>query len=89
MLNQVAELARAATQAATAATVIASQFSSRGSSSMESAVKVLKAPNTFTGDDSFMNWKTIFMGWIGNGDERYLELIPAVERMTKTSDVSA
>ena len=36
VLNQVAELARAATQAATAATAIASQFSSRGSSSMES-----------------------------------------------------
>ena len=40
VLNQVAELARAATQAATAATAIASQFSSRGASSMESAVKV-------------------------------------------------
>ena len=35
VLNQVAELARAATQAATAATTIASQFSSRGASSVE------------------------------------------------------
>lgn len=35
VLNQVAELARTATQAATAATAIVSQFSSHGSSSME------------------------------------------------------
>ena len=88
VLNQVAELARAATQAATAATAIASQFSSRGSSSMESAVKVLKAPDVFTGDDSFMNWKTNFMSWIGYGDDRYLKLIPTVEKMTKAPDIS-
>ena len=88
VLNQVAELARAATQAATAATTIASQFSSRGSSSMESAVKVLKAPDVFTGDDSFMNWKTNFMSWIGYGDDRYLKLIPTVEKMTKAPDIS-
>ena len=88
VLNQVAELARAATQAATAATAIASQFSSRGSSSMESAVKVLKAPDTFTGDDSFMNWKTNFISWIGYGDERYLKLIPTVEKMVKPPDIS-
>eukprot|EP00434_Breviolum_minutum_P029143 symbB.v1.2.025779.t1/scaffold2336.1/size96545/4 len=88
VLNQVAELARAATQAATAATAIASQFSSRGSSSMESAVKVLKAPDTLTGDDSFMNWKTSFVSWIGYGDERYLKLIPTVEKMTKAPDIS-
>ena len=88
VLNQVAELARAATRAATAATAIASQFSSRGSSSMESAVKVLKAPDTFTGDDSFMNWKTSFVSWIGYGDERYLKLIPTVEKMTKAPDIS-
>ena len=88
VLNQVAELARAATQAATAATAIASQFSSRGSSSMESAVKVLKAPDTFTGEDSFMNWKTSFVSWIGYGDERYLKLIPTVEKMTKAPDIS-
>ena len=87
VLNQVAELARA-TQAATAATAIASQFSSRGSSSMESAVKVLKAPDTFTGDDSFMNWKTNFVSWIGYGDERYLKLIPMVEKMVKPPDIS-
>ena len=88
VLNQVAELARAATLAATAATAIASQFSSRGSSSMESAVKVLKAPDTFTGDDSFMNWKTNFVSWIGYGDERYLKLIPMVEKMVKPPDIS-
>ena len=88
VLNQVAELARAATQAATAATAIASQFSSRGSSSMDSAVKVLKAPDTFTGDDSFMNWKTSFASWIGYGDERYLKLIPTVEKMTRAPDIS-
>ena len=88
VLNQVAELARAATQAATAAAAIASQFSSRGSSSMESAVQVLKALDTFTGDDSFMNWKTNFLSWIGYGDERYLKLIPTVEKMTKAPDIS-
>ena len=88
VLNQVAELARAATQAATAATAIASQFSSRGSSSMESAVKVLKSPDTFTGDDSFMNWRTSFVSWIGYGDEKYLKLIPAVEKMAKAPDIS-
>ena len=92
VLNQVAELARAATQAAAAAAAaamaIASQFSSRGSSSMESAVKVLKAPDVFTGDDSFMNWKTNFLSWIGYGDDRYLKLIPTVEKMTKAPDIS-
>jgi len=85
VLNQVAELARAATQATRAATAIASQFSSRGSSSMESAVKVLKVPDTFTADDSFMNWKTSFVSWIGYGDEGYLKLILTVEKMTKST----
>lgn len=86
VLNQLAELARAATQAATAATAIASQFSSHGSSSMESALKVLKGPDTFSGDDSFMNWNTSFISWIGNGDKRYLKLRPTVEKMTKSPD---
>ena len=49
-------------------------------------MKVLKAPDTFSGDDSFMNWKTSFISWIGNGDERYLKLRPTVEKMTKSPD---
>ena len=47
-----------------------------------------KAPDVFTGDDSFMNWKTNFMSWIGYGDDRYLKLIPTVEKMTKAPDIS-
>ena len=38
--------------------------------------------------DSFMSWKTNFMSWIGYGDDRYLKLMPTVEKMTKAPDIS-
>ena len=55
--QQITELAQAATRAPQAATTVAEKFGSKGmSSGMESAAKVLKNPDAFTGEDaaSFM-----------------------------------
>ena len=82
------ELPEQLTQVAAAAWFLVEKLTGRTSSGMENAVKVLKAPDAFTGDDSFMNWKASFMSWLGYGDDRYLNLIPAVEKMTQAPDIS-
>ena len=86
MVSQVAELARAATMAATAASSVAEKVGVKSmSSGMESASKVLKNPDVFNGEDptSFMSWKLTFETWMSYGDERFGELLGKVERMAK------
>ena len=82
--QQFTELAQAATRAAPAATTVAEKFGSKGmSSGMESAAKVLKNPDAFTGEDaaSFMGWKLNFETWMSNGDDRFTDLLGKVEKM--------
>ena len=92
MANQIAELARAATMAATAATNVAEKVGVKSmSSGMESASKVLKNPDVFNGEDptSFMSWKLTFETWMTYGDDRFGELLAKIERMTKAPIYSA
>ncbi len=86
MASQIAELARAATMAATAASSVAEKVGVKSmSAGMESASKVLKNPHTFNGEDptSFSSWKLTFETWMAYGDDRFGELLGKVERMTK------
>lgn len=86
MGSQIAELARAATMATTAASSVAEKVGTKSmSSGMESASKVLKNPDAFTGEDptSFMAWKFTFETWMSYGGERFGDLLGKVERMTK------
>lgn len=92
MANQIAELARAATMAATAASSVAEKLGVKSmSSGMESAAKVLKNPDVFNGEDptSFMSWKLTFETWMSYGDERFGDLLGKVERMTNAPVYSA
>jgi len=50
-LERVTSLAEAATAAANAATQALSSMQSRASTGLESATRILKAPNVFTGED--------------------------------------
>ena len=90
--QQITELAKAATRAAQAAATVAEQFGSKGmSSGMESAAKVLKNPDAFTGEDaaSFMGWKLNFETWMSYGDDRFNDLLGKVERMSHAPSYSS
>ena len=90
--QQITELAQAATRAAQAATTVAEKVGSKGmASGMESASKVLKNPDTFSGEDaaSFMGWKLNFETWMTYGDERFGELLGKIEKMTNAPSFAA
>ena len=88
-LDQVVELTRAATTAASsAASAMQSmqQFQqSKGSSAsgLESASRILKNPDVFSGDNplEFMSWKSLFESWLTFGDSRYGDFLTKIESM--------
>ena len=90
--QQITELAQAATRAAQAATTVAEKVGSKGmASGMESASKVLKNPDVFSGEDaaSFMGWKLNFETWMTYGDERFGELLGKIEKMSNAPSFAA
>ena len=88
-LDQMVEMTRAATTAAsTAASAMQSmqQFQQgRGSSSsgLESASRILKNPDVFSGDNplEFLSWKSLFESWLTFGDSRYGGFLTKIESM--------
>ena len=90
--QQITELAQAGTRAAQAATTVAEKVGSKGmASGMESASKVLKNPDVFSGEDaaSFMGWKLNFETWVTYGDDRFGELLGKIEKMSHAPSFSA
>ena len=92
-LDQVVELTRAATTAASsAASAMQSmqQFQQgKGSSSasgLESASRILKNPDVFSGDNplEFMSWKSLFESWLTFGDSRYGDFLTKIESMKES-----
>ena len=88
-LDQVVELTRAATTAASsAASAMQSmqQFQQgKGSSAsgLESASRILKNPDVFSGDNplEFLSWKSLFESWLTFGDSRYGDILTKLEGM--------
>ncbi len=64
-LERVTSLTEAATAAANAAAQALSSMQSRASTGLESATRILKAPDVFTGEDPmvFQTWKFQFSSW--------------------------
>ena len=82
-LERVTSLAEAATAAANAATQALSSMQSRASTGLESATRILKAPNVFTGEDPmvFQTWKFQFSSSFSFGDQRFQEVLEKVEAL--------
>ena len=83
--DQVAELSRAASNAAAAAAQAVQAINQRSSSStsgLESATRVLKAPDVFTGENplDFLSWKSMFESWLCFGDNRFGAILANVEK---------
>ena len=82
-LERVTSLTEAATAAANAATQALSSMSTRASTGLESATRILKAPNVFTGEDPmvFQTWKFQFLSWLSFGDQRFQDVLEKVEAL--------
>ena len=85
ILQQMSQLASAATSAAQAATEATQAFAKASGSTaqgLESATKILKSPDTFTGDDPllFSSWKLHFESWLSFGDARFTDLLMKTEQ---------
>ena len=94
LLEQIGRLTEAATQAANAAGVAAGRIAeakegrSASSTGLETATKILKAPDTYNGEDpiQFNSWKMRFESWWCFGDDRYTSLLSRIEGQTKEPD---
>ena len=86
-MERMAEMTQAATRAAAAAAQASDRLQARSSASggLETASKVLKSPETFSGDNplAFLAWKTTFETWLGFADEKYSDLLEKVEKLTR------
>ena len=76
-------LTEAATAAANAAAQALSSMQSRSSTGLESATRILKSPDVFTGEDPmvFQTWKFQFSSWLSFGDQRFQEVLEKVEAL--------
>ena len=91
-LSQMSTLAQAATSAATAAERALALVASGGASSsastaetgMSAASRILKSPDTFSGDDggNFLGWKFTFTNWLCYGDNRFEDAFRVVEALS-------
>ena len=97
MLQRIISLTEAATRAAVSAEQTLNQVqgmtSSATSSSegLQAASRILKAPDTFNGDDpmQFASWRFQFTSWLTFGDNRYTTLLEKVEAMTSSPSIGS
>ena len=85
LLQRMSSMAEAATRAALAAeAALAKSTSASSSEGLSSASRILKAPDTFNGEDPmlFQQWKHQFTSWLSFGDGRYTEALTNVEGRT-------
>ena len=91
-LQQMTVLATAATNAASAAEKAISAMSqgatsstsaSGGQEGLQAAVRILKNPGAFSGDDplSFIGWKFTFCSWLSFGDGRFQKCFDNLEKL--------
>ena len=89
LLQRMSSMAEAATRAALAAEAALSKSSGTGEG-LSAASRILKAPDTFNGEDPmlFQQWKHQFTSWLSFGDSRYTEALNLVEKKTSAPDYS-
>ena len=97
VLQRIITLTEAATRAAMSAESTLNQVQTMTSSStsgsaegLQAASRILKAPDTFSGDDpmSFASWRFQFTSWLTFGDSRYSTLLEKVESLTAAPAIS-
>ena len=96
MLQRIISLTEAATRAALSAEQTLGQVQSMTSSAksssegLQAASRILKAPDTFNGDDpmQFAPWRFQFTSWLTFGDSRYTTLLEKVESLTSAPSIT-
>lgn len=97
IFQRIISLTEAATTAALAAEQTLSQIHSMSSSTpassegLQAASRILKADDTFSGDDpmQFASWRLQFTSWLMFGDSRYTMLLEKVEAMTSAPSLGS
>ena len=97
MLQRIISLTEAATRAALSAEQTLGQVQTMTSSAtsssegLQAASRILKAPDTFNGDDpmQFASWRFQFTSWLTFGDSRYTTLLEKVEAMTTSPSIAS
>ena len=90
MFQRIVSLTEAATRAALSEEQTLTQIQSMSSSTpasskgLQAASRILKAPDTSSGDDpvQFASWRFQFTSWLTFGDSRYTTFFKKVESMT-------
>ena len=96
VLQRIITLTEAATRAAMSAESTLNQVQSMASTSsgpsegLQAASRILKAPDTFNGDDpmAFASWRFQFTSWLTFGDSRYTTLLEKVESLTSAPSIT-
>ena len=96
MAQRLAALTEAATRAAMSAEQMMTKMqsmsggSSGASEGLSAASRILKPPDTFSGDDpmAFASWRFQFTSWLTFGDSRYTTLMERVEALTAPPAIS-
>ena len=96
MAQRLAALTEAATRAAMSAEQMMTKMqsmsggSSGASEGLSAASRILKPPDTFSGDDpmAFASWRFQFTSWLTFGDSRYTTLLERVEALTAPPAIS-
>ena len=97
-LQQMSMLASAATNAANAAEKAiglmaqsqgASSSSSQGDGGLQAATRILKNPDTYTGDDplGFSSWKFTFCSWLCFGDPRFQKCMDNLDKLGPSDEI--
>ena len=96
VLRRIITLTEAATRAAMSAestwNQVQSMISTSSSSAegLQAASRILKAPDTFSGDDpmTLASWRFQFTSWLTFGDSRYTTLLEKVESLTSAPSIT-
>ena len=96
VLQRIITLTEAATRAAMSAESTLNQVQSMTSTSsssaegLQAASRILKAPDTFSGDDpmTFASWRFQFTSWLTFGDSRCSTLLEKVESLTSAPSIT-
>ena len=93
MLERVAALAEAATRAAIAAERVAGQTTASSSTSgdgLSHASKLLKSPESFSGEDAlnFPSWRFQFTSCLTYGESKYVAMLKKIEALTTSPDIA-
>ena len=92
VLERITTLAEAATRAAIAAERVARQTPASSSSGdgLQAASKVLKSPESVSGEDAlnFPSWRFQFTSWLTYGESKYVTMLQKMESLATAPDIA-